>query len=140
MIQDPIDPRTDALSVQLKDRAVSVAGSSEKSFEADGVTYSHIMDPRTGRPAQGVLSVAVLARTGTAGDALDNAFFVLGPDGSRDYLSRLPETEVFFFVPDSGRRWTLVTFGIEHPVPRGSSPSHSSQPSRVQKMQHGDVG
>jgi FAD:protein FMN transferase len=108
MIQDPIDPRTDALSVQLKDRAVSVAGSSEKSFEADGVTYSHIMDPRTGRPAQGVLSVAVLARTGTAGDALDNAFFVLGPDGSRDYLSRLPETEVFFFVPDSGRRWTLV--------------------------------
>ena len=72
----------------------SVAGSSEKSFEADGVRYSHIMDPRTGRPAQGVLSVAVLTTTGTAGDALDNAFFVLGPERSRAYLHRLHDTEV----------------------------------------------
>ena len=52
-IQDPIDPRKTALTVRLKDRALSVAGSSEKSFEAGGVTYSHIMDPRTGRPVQG---------------------------------------------------------------------------------------
>ena len=44
-----------------------------------------------------MLSVAVLAPTGTAGDALDNAFFVLGPTGGRAYLRRLPETEVMFF-------------------------------------------
>ena len=99
MIQDPIDPRKTALTVQLKDRALSVAGSSEKSFEAGGVTYSHIMDPRTGRPVQGMLSVAVLASSGTAGDALDNAFFVLGPEGSRAYLSQLRDTEAFFFLP-----------------------------------------
>jgi thiamine biosynthesis lipoprotein len=103
MIQDPIDPRKIALTVQLKDRALSVAGSSEKSFEAGGLTYSHIMDPRTGRPAQGVLSVAVLAGSGTAGDAFDDAFFVLGPEGSRGYLSHLRDTEVFFFLPASPR-------------------------------------
>jgi thiamine biosynthesis lipoprotein len=72
------------------------------------VTYSHIMDPRTGRPVQGMLSVAVLAPTGTAGDALDNAFFVLGPNGSGAYLRRLPETEVMFFLPSTPRTWTLV--------------------------------
>ena len=82
-IQDPIESGKTALTVQLKNRALSVSGSSEKSFEAGGVTYSHIMDPRTGWPVQGMLSVAVLAPTGTAGDALDNAFFVLGPNGSR---------------------------------------------------------
>ena len=116
MIQDPIDRGNIAFTVQLKDRALSVSGSSEKSFEAGGVTYSHIMDPRTGRPVQGILSVAVLAGSGTAGDALDDAFFVMGPDRSRAYLTRLPGTEAFFFVeagrrPDASRGWTLVHHG-----------------------------
>src|SRR5258708_10335729 len=46
-IQDPVDSRKAALTVTLKDRALSVAGSSEKSFESRGVRYSHLMDPRT---------------------------------------------------------------------------------------------
>ena len=107
-IQDPIDPRKIALTVQLKDRALSVAGSSEKSFEAGGLTYSHIMDPRAGRPVQGMLSVAVLAGSGTDGDALDNAFFVLGPEGSRAYLRQLRATEAFFFLPAASRGWTMI--------------------------------
>jgi len=107
-LQDPSDSRKTAFTLGLKDRALSIAGSSEKSFEADGVRYSHIMDPRTGRPAQGVLSVAVLTSTGTAGDALDNAFFVLGPEHSRAYLNQLPGTEVIFFVPEATRGWTAI--------------------------------
>ena len=99
-IQDPVDAGKTALTVRLTDRAVSVAGGSEKWFEADGVKYSHIMDPRTGKPVQGLLSVVVLAASGTAGDALDNAFFVLGPTGSRAHLDRLDATEAFFFLPD----------------------------------------
>jgi thiamine biosynthesis lipoprotein len=112
MLQDPIDPRKVAFTVPLKDRALSVSGSSEKAFEAGGVRYSHIMDPRTGRPVQGVLSVAVLANSGTAGDALDNAFFVLGPERSRPYVNRLQGTEAMFFLPpqrsDASRGWTIV--------------------------------
>jgi thiamine biosynthesis lipoprotein len=97
-IQDPANARKTAMTVQLNDRAVSVAGRSEKSFEADGVTYSHIMDPRTGKPVQGLRGVAVLAASGTAGDALDNVFFVLGREESRNYLSSLSDVEVFFFT------------------------------------------
>jgi thiamine biosynthesis lipoprotein len=107
-LQDPIDSRKTAFAVRLKDRALSVAGSSEKAFEAGGIRYSHIMDPRTGQPARGVLSVAVLASSGTAGDALDNAFFVLGRKRSRAYLHRLRDTEAIFFLPDAGRGWTVV--------------------------------
>ncbi len=60
-IEDPVRRGKAARTIRLKDRALSVAGSAEKSFEAAGVTYSHIMDPRSGWPVQGVLSVAVLA-------------------------------------------------------------------------------
>ena len=107
-IQDPIDARKAALTVTLKDRALSVAGSSEKSFESGGVRYSHIMDPRSGLPVQGVLSVAVLASTGTAGDALDNALFVMGPERSRAYLKKISGAEAFFFLPDATRGWKTV--------------------------------
>jgi FAD:protein FMN transferase len=111
VIQDPIDARNEALTLTLKDRAVSVAGRSEKSFESGGVRYSHIMDPRTGWPVQGVLSVAVLASSGTAGDALDDALFVMGPERSRAYLKNRPDTEALFFLPAARRGWTLVRRG-----------------------------
>jgi len=98
-IQDPADPRRIARKILLRDRALSVAGRREKSFEVGGVTYAHIMDPRTGRPVEGMLSVAVLATSGTAGDALDDAFFVQGVQKARECVKRLPPTEVFFFLP-----------------------------------------
>jgi thiamine biosynthesis lipoprotein ApbE len=66
------------------------------------------MDPRSGLPVQGVLSVAVLTTTGTAGDALDNAFFVMGAERSRSYLRKLPDTEAFFFLPDATRGWRTL--------------------------------
>ena len=107
-VQDPVEAGAVAFDVQLKDRALSISGSYEKSFEKDGMTYSHIMDPRAARPVQGVWSVAVLAPSGTAGDALDDAFFVQGVERSRAYLKRLPGTEAFFFLPSPRRRWALV--------------------------------
>ena len=107
-IQDPIDSRKTGHTVTLKDRALSVAGGSEKSFDSGGVRYSHIMDPHSGRPVQGILTVAVLAATGTAGDALDDALFVMGPERSRRYLKTLPGTEAFFFLPDARRGWKMI--------------------------------
>ena len=94
-------------TVRLRDRALSVAGRAEKSFEKGGIVYSHIMDPRTARPVQGVLSVAVLTATGTAGDALDDAFFVEGVERSRTHLAGVPATEVLFFLP-APEGWKLV--------------------------------
>lgn len=106
-LQDPLRPAKTALTLCLKDRALSMSGSAEKFFEIRGVRYSHIMDPRTARPVQGVLSVAVLTATGTAGDALDNVFYVAGVRRSRAYLKKLPNTEVFFFLPEGKTKWRL---------------------------------
>jgi thiamine biosynthesis lipoprotein len=107
-IQDPADPAKIALTVGLRDRALSVSGGYERTFERDGVTYSHVMDPRTGRPARGVLSVAVLTDYATAGDALDDILFVLGPERGRSHVRRVPSTEALLFLPRRGGRWKLV--------------------------------
>jgi thiamine biosynthesis lipoprotein len=118
-IQDPIDSRKVALGVLLKDRALSVAGRAEKSFERDGVIHSHIMDPRTARPVQGMLSVAVLADSGTAGDALDDVFFVQGVEAARRQIRRYPGTEAIVFVPDGGRRFRMLRLRPSSPSPSG---------------------
>jgi thiamine biosynthesis lipoprotein len=122
-IQDPVHARKAALTVPLRNRALSVSGSYEKSFEVDGVRYSHIMDPRTGRPVQGLLSVAVLTSDGTAGDALDNVLFVQGVDAGRATVERLPGTEAFFFVPAAGGGWEVVRAGgAQGPAARSTTP------------------
>lgn len=107
-VADPI--RSDAIgyTIPLVDRALSISGTSEKWFEVDGVRYSHIMDPRTARPVQGVIGVDVIADTGLESDALDNALFVLGPEQSRELWRRHPKTEAWFILPDGGRGWTRV--------------------------------
>jgi thiamine biosynthesis lipoprotein ApbE len=66
------------------------------------------MDPVSGRPVQGVLSVAVLTSDGTQGDALDDAFYVEGIERAGDHLKRLPGTEAFFFLPEPRRGWRIV--------------------------------
>ena len=93
--------------LRLRDRAVSVAGSSEKFSRADGRRYGHIMNPRTGRPVQDVLTVAVLAPTGTAGDALDDALFVRGVNGSRTSLAGQRGVEAYFLLP-ARRGWRMA--------------------------------
>ena len=106
-IQDPLDSRVLAFEVPLQNRALSISGVSEKFFELDGVRYSHVMDPRTGRPVQGVLSVIVTAPTGTAGDAIDNVLFVEGVERSRAFLRRHPGVEATFLLP-AAKGWKRV--------------------------------
>jgi thiamine biosynthesis lipoprotein len=107
-IQDPLDERTTAFEVPLTNRALSVSGVSEKSFERDGVRYSHIMDPRRGRPIRGVLAVVVQAPTGTAGDAIDNVVFVQGAERGRAFLRRHPGVSASMLLPAPAGGWTRV--------------------------------
>jgi len=106
-LQDPIASDKTALTVRLHNQGLSVSGSYEKFFEMNGRRYSHIMDPRTGRPVEGVLSVAVITDTGTAGDALDNVFYVQGIGWSKKALRNFTASKVMFFLPGSGGKWRM---------------------------------
>ena len=107
-----------ASTVRLHDGALSVAGNDRRSFEKDGVRYGHVMDPRTGRPAQGVLGVAVLSGSATDGDALDDVLLVEGPEAARARLARDPSLGALLFLPDRGRSWKLLRLGVLDEVGR----------------------
>lgn len=78
LIPDPRDQRKTAAEVFLRNESMSTSGSSEKFFIAGGKVYSHIMDPRTGYPAQGILAVSVIAPKTIDSEAWTKPFFVLG--------------------------------------------------------------
>jgi thiamine biosynthesis lipoprotein len=77
-IRDPKDQSKSVAEVYLKDESMSTSGNYEKFFRAEGKTYSHIMDPRTGWPAQGVLTVSVVAPRTLDSEAWTKPFFVNG--------------------------------------------------------------
>lgn len=78
-VPDPVNRARVLSTVVLRDRSLSTSGNYEKFFRLGGRTYSHIMNPRTGRPVEGVLQTTVIAGDATDSDALSTAVFVLGP-------------------------------------------------------------
>ncbi len=64
--------------VVLKDQSMSTSGNDEKFFRAEGRIYSHIMDPRTGFPAQGTLSVSVISARTIDSEAWTKPYFIQG--------------------------------------------------------------
>ena len=79
-VQDPSASQGTPLAVvEVEDRAVVTSGGYERYFEKDGRTYIHILDPRTGYPAEsGLLSATVICEDGTMADALSTALYVMG--------------------------------------------------------------
>ncbi len=77
-IRDPKDSRVTAAEVYLKDDSVSTSGSYEKFFWAEGKLYSHIMNPRTGYPSEGMLSVSVVSPRTLDSEIWAKPYYILG--------------------------------------------------------------
>ncbi len=82
-IRDPFRPSGDKylLTIAVRDAAVCTSGNYYRYHEIDDRRYSHIIDPRTLRPADAIPSVTVVARDATTADAWSTALSVLGKDG-----------------------------------------------------------
>jgi thiamine biosynthesis lipoprotein len=78
LIRDPRNERRSVAQVFLKNQSLSTSGTYEKFFRAEGRLYSHIMDPRTGYPAPGMLSVSVIAPRTIDSEAWAKPFFING--------------------------------------------------------------
>jgi FAD:protein FMN transferase len=81
-IEQPLDmERAIASVIGLSDQALSTSGDYRNFFMSNGRRYSHIIDPRTGRPATSALaSVTVVHASCARSSALATALFVLGPE------------------------------------------------------------
>ncbi len=78
-IRNPKRPRQhSATEVFLKDMSLSTSGGYAQTFRAEGRSFSHILDPRTGYPARGMLLVSVTAPRALDSEAWTKPFFILG--------------------------------------------------------------
>jgi thiamine biosynthesis lipoprotein len=81
----------------------------DQHFESEGRRLGHVIDPRSGRPAEGVLNATVLAEDATTADALATALLVGGPPLARAWCAESPETVAVLALEDEPR--TLHVFG-----------------------------
>jgi thiamine biosynthesis lipoprotein len=92
-VQHPRATGSMAAVAGLKDCVVVTSGDYERCFFNDGKRYHHILDPRTGYPAEGLQSVTIIAADGVTADALATAVFVLGPDAGMRLVESRPGVE-----------------------------------------------
>ena len=89
-IQHPRDPSTYFAALESTGASFSTSGDYEHAvFDGSGKRWHHIIDTKTGRPADKSLSVTIMTAEGIYADALSTAAFVLGPEKALKMLSRI---------------------------------------------------
>ncbi len=80
-VKNPFEQNEIIATLSLSDETVSTSGGYERFFEADGETYSHILNADTGYPAKGDLaSVTVICKDALTGDFLSTAAYIMGSE------------------------------------------------------------
>ena len=99
----------------LRNAAVGTSGAGEQFVIAGGHRYGHVIDPRTGWPASGVVSASVVASDAASADALSTAFLVGGIDLARRYCAEHRDV-LALITPDDGSERPIAIGG--HPGAR----------------------
>ena len=101
--------RREMARLRLREAALATSGAGEQHFEEGGRRYGHVLDPRTGWPAEGVRSASVLASEAAVADALSTAFLIGGPALAEAVCAARPGTLALFVL--DARPDELVTVG-----------------------------
>lgn len=97
------DPKEDGIYayLEIEDKAVSTSGAYEQNFYNQGKTYGHIMNPKTGYPADSDLaSATVITESSLVADALSTAIFILGEEKGNALASKFKDTQVILIKKD----------------------------------------
>ncbi len=92
-ITNPFDKNKAFALLPLNQGAVVTSGDYEKYVEFNGVRYAHIINPKTGYPATGIISATVFAPSAELADALATSVFVMGIDVGLDFINQMPGVE-----------------------------------------------
>lgn len=98
-------------TLEIGECAVITSGGYERFFEQDGVTYTHILDPETGRPAKsGLVSATAVGREGRRCDALSTSLYVMGLEKAEKYWRSCDDFDMILITDDGG---VYITEGLE---------------------------
>lgn len=117
VLKHPWDEGQRLGTVYLDGNALGTSAATFQHFEYNGRTLGHLLDPRTGWPAEGVQQVSVVAPTAAEADALSTAFFVLGVEPTARFCQTRPDIGVVILPAGQDRP---RTFNLG---PRTHSPS-----------------
>ncbi len=113
-LRNPLRPTEQLGEIRLRNRALGTSGTGTQFFYHEGRRYGHILDPRTGRPGEGMLSTTVLAPTGAEADALSTAFFVMGMEPALAYCQEHEHLSAILIAAGSKTASLDVhTFGLD---------------------------
>jgi thiamine biosynthesis lipoprotein len=110
VLRHPWDPDQRLGTVYLANAALGTSAATFQHFEYNGKKLGHLLDPRTGWPAEGVQQVSVVAPTAAEADALSTAFFVLGPEATGRFVQTRPDVGVVLLPAGQDRplTWNLT--------------------------------
>jgi thiamine biosynthesis lipoprotein len=100
-------------NIELRDESLSMSAWWGKSFEANGRTYGHVIDPRTGEPSNNAQLAVVVTKSATETDALSTALLTLGASGVDQITSLRRDSRAIVVANESGNsRWRIEARGI----------------------------
>ncbi|MCA9782455.1 MAG: FAD:protein FMN transferase [Candidatus Delongbacteria bacterium] len=110
---NPEDPSGQLGTFRLRNLSLAVASINDEAFELNGTRFHGHLDPATGKPAFGVLAVAVVCRQAERADALASGLFVMGAEAGLEKASSLDDVEAVFVVAGEGKPELRLTPGME---------------------------
>ena len=123
---DIADPKSDAENsnpiarLRVRDRALATSGNYRRGVEVGGKHYSHIVDPRTGLPAEDVISSTVVAADPADAGALATSLSVLKPEESARLVASVPGAEYMLVMKDgtqiASRGWMAMAAAVRPKV------------------------
>lgn len=112
-LQHPRDPTRTLRVITLSNEAVSTSGDYEQFFVVDGRRYSHILNPRTGFPADRSIAASVIAPSALLTDLLSTSLFILGPEKASLLAGQFPKARwALTYFSDDGRFKTLSSESV----------------------------
>jgi len=114
-VEDPLDLDRDLVQVGLTDCAIATSTVARRRWRKGGREQHHLIDPRTGQPAQtGVLAATVIAETVARAETLAKAALLLGPKAGVDFLDALEHAEGMLVLDGDRTELTAGFEGLRH--------------------------
>ncbi|MFO0969009.1 MAG: FAD:protein FMN transferase [Gemmataceae bacterium] len=112
-LADPQNPAQRLGLLRVRNRGVGTSAATYLHLQHQGRTLGHILDPRTGWPAEGMLSATVTAPNAMLADALATAFFILGVDAAREFCQAHPAFGCVLLAKETYPRPVLLGRAVE---------------------------